>query len=152
LGLSVLQLHGDEAPEVVDRAKAAGPWRVWKAIRPRTADEFAALVARHAAVADAILVDGWSAEAAGGTGVMFPWEAVGRERGRLPESVELVAAGGLTPANVGRLVAAVAPDVVDVSSGVEDRPGRKSAARLGVFIAAVRSADRAAAAQTVSEP
>jgi phosphoribosylanthranilate isomerase len=83
---------------------------------------------------------------------MFPWEAVGRERGRLPESVELVAAGGLTPANVGRLVAAVAPDVVDVSSGVEDRPGRKSAARLVEFIAAVRSADRAAAAQTVSEP
>jgi phosphoribosylanthranilate isomerase len=55
----------------------------------------------------------------------------------------------LTPENVGRLVAAIAPVVVDVSCGVEDRLGRKSAARLEAFIAAVRSADRTAAAQTV---
>jgi phosphoribosylanthranilate isomerase len=148
LALSVLQLHGGEAPEVVAERRAAGRWRVWKAIRPRSADEFVSLAERHGATADAILVDGWSPKAAGGTGASFPWEAVGRERGRLPGGVGLVAAGGLTPENVGRLVAAIAPDVVDVSSGVEDRLGRKSAARLEAFIAAVRSADPTAAAHT----
>lgn len=151
LGLSVVQLHGDEAPHVVADVKAAGPWRVWKAIRPRSGEEFVTLVARYSGVCDAVLVDGWSVASVGGTGAMFPWVEVGRERGRLPAAVELVAAGGLSPDNVGRLVAAVAPDVVDVSSGVEDGPGRKSAARLRSFIAAVRSADRTSAAQTVSE-
>ncbi len=54
----------------------------------------------------------------------------------------LVLAGGLTPENVGRAVAAVEPDAVDVSSGVESSPGRKDPARVRAFVRAVRAAER----------
>jgi len=53
----------------------------------------------------------------------------------------VVLAGGLNSANVMRAVQAVRPYAVDVSSGVEDAPGIKSAARIGDFVDAVRRAD-----------
>jgi phosphoribosylanthranilate isomerase len=50
----------------------------------------------------------------------------------------LVLAGGLTPDNVGEAIAAVRPDAVDVSSGVESSPGRKDPAKVRAFVDAVR--------------
>ena len=50
----------------------------------------------------------------------------------------LVLAGGLTPENVGRAVAEVAPFAVDVASGVESAPGVKDPVKLAAFVAAVR--------------
>ena len=75
----------------------------------------------------------------GGTGRAFDW-TVARE---VRESARyLVLAGGLTPENVGRAVAAVEPDAVDVSSGVESAPGRKDPERVRAFVRAVRAAER----------
>ena len=150
LDLAVVQLHGSEGPEVCEEHRASG-LEVWKAVRPRSREELGELVARYRDAADALLIEGWSAERAGGTGTAFPhrWLEVG-SGGTRP--ARLVLAGGLDPDNVGEAVRRVRPEVVDVSSGVERAPGRKDEARMRAFGRAVRdAANEAAANQRESE-
>jgi phosphoribosylanthranilate isomerase len=56
--------------------------------------------------------------------------------------MRVILAGGLDSDNVMRAVQAVQPYAVDVSSGVEEAPGIKSASRIRDFVDAVRRADR----------
>ncbi len=137
---SVLQLHGDESPETLDELRREGNWAIWKAIRPRTADELSRAADRFADHADALLVDGWHRDHVGGAGVRFPWELIERLRADLPPGLALVTAGGLTPETVAEAVTRLTPDVVDVSSGVESVPGQKDPAKVEAFIRAARSA------------
>jgi phosphoribosylanthranilate isomerase len=137
-GASILQLHGEESPELLTELRQAGAWTLWKAVRPRSVDELHAAVARFAHHVDALLLDGWHPEKRGGSGTRFDWAMVARVRAELPDDVELIVAGGLTPATVGDAVAALAPDVVDVSSGVEAEPGRKDPIKVEAFIRAAR--------------
>jgi phosphoribosylanthranilate isomerase len=75
-----------------------------------------------------LLLDSHAPGGAGGTGKVFDWSEI-------PEiGLPLVLAGGLTPENVGQAVQQVKPWAVDVSSGVEDAPGQKSAAKMQSFI------------------
>ena len=137
VGFDIAQLHGSEPPELCDRLRAEG-LGVWKAIRPRNRDELVTGLDRYADAVDAVLVEGFSAAAAGGTGTGFPHEWLdGIDRSALPE---LVLAGGLDAGNVAGAIEAVSPDVVDVSSGVESAPGRKSRDRVVEFVSAVRAA------------
>jgi phosphoribosylanthranilate isomerase len=85
--------------------------------------------------AAALLLDAPS-EGYGGSGRAFDWTRVPPRRGK-----RLILAGGLDSANVARAVRTVRPYAVDVSSGVEEAPGRKSAARINEFVDAVRRAD-----------
>ena len=137
-GLDVLQLHGDETPELAAELRARG-WTVWKALRPRTGAEFAAEAPRWAGAVDALLLDGFSAAARGGTGASFPWAEVAAQRAALPPGVALIAAGGLRPGNVAEAAGILHPDVVDVSSGVESSPGIKDADAIRRFIQAAKS-------------
>jgi len=73
---------------------------------------------------------------ASGSGTTSDWSAARLAALR----TELVLAGGLDSANVGEAIAAVRPFGVDVSSGVEARPGVKSPLRIMQFIAAARAA------------
>jgi phosphoribosylanthranilate isomerase len=73
---------------------------------------------------------------ASGRGRRTDWNAARALMG----STELVLAGGLDEANVAAAIAAVHPFGVDVSSGVEERPGVKSPAAITRFVAAVRAA------------
>lgn len=75
-----------------------------------------------------LLLDSHPAGGLGGTGQVLDWSRI--EPGRLP----LILAGGLTAANVGEAVRQVRPWAVDVSSGVEDRPGIKNATAMREFI------------------
>ncbi|MFP3948822.1 MAG: phosphoribosylanthranilate isomerase [Longimicrobiales bacterium] len=136
-----LQLHGDESPEDVQRLREAGDWEIWKSVRVREARDLAEAVERFGGLVDAFHLDGWHPERLGGTGVRFPWRAVAEMRERLPEGTELVAAGGLTPENVGVVIDLLRPDVVDVSSGVEfeGRPGVKDPEKVRAFVRAARS-------------
>lgn len=139
LELDVVQLHGDEKREVVERIAAAGPWAVWKAIRPADA---AALEAGRAHWQDsvaALLIDG---AGPGGTGTRADWDALapGRWQGR----PRFVLAGGLRPDNVGVAVSKLMPDIVDVSSGVESAPGVKESSLVEAFVRAAREAGDAA--------
>lgn len=140
LSLHVVQLHGDETPEVAARLRLETGVETWKAIRPREGEEFSAELDRFADVVDGILLDGWSAAARGGTGVRFPWHAVAEYRHRVPSGVRLGVAGGLSPKNVGEVMAILAPDLVDVSSGVESAPGIKDENLIREFADAVRAA------------
>jgi phosphoribosylanthranilate isomerase len=54
----------------------------------------------------------------------------------------MILAGGLEPGNVGAAVEALRPDVVDVSSGVEESPGVKEIAAIRAFLGAVRGSAR----------
>jgi phosphoribosylanthranilate isomerase len=135
--LEVLQLHGAETPDLASSLRREG-WTVWKAVRPRSGDEFAAAARTWAGAVDALLLDGWSPDAPGGTGAGFPWAEVAALRALLSAETRLVVAGGLRPDNVAEAVRLLGPDVVDVSSGVELAPGMKDAGAVRSFVAAAR--------------
>jgi phosphoribosylanthranilate isomerase len=137
-GLAVVQLHGDEPPELAGRLRAAGV-RVWKAVRVRDRGDVGAALDRYAGSVDALLLDGWHPGARGGTGSRFDWEAVAPAARARPAGLSLVVAGGLTGANVSGAVRALRPDIVDVSSGVESAPGEKDPRALVEFAAALNA-------------
>lgn len=80
------------------------------------------------------LLDTWAPDAIGGTGRTWEWTQAKEVARRYP----VIVSGGLTPANVDGAVRALHPWAVDVCSGVEAEPGRKDAAKLRAFVAAVR--------------
>lgn len=141
--LHVVQLHGDEDNGFVARLRRLG-CDVVKAVRMRDEADVDAVVQTDA---DALLLDTFSAERAGGTGRTFDWRlaesalAALAEHGRV---TPVVLAGGLTPENVGDAVQTVRPYGVDVSSGVEREPGRKCPVKMRLFVRKVREADGSA--------
>lgn len=136
LRLRAAQLHGEETPRACRSVREAGA-EVWKAVRPRSRRELRELADRYAGSVDALLVEGYSPEAAGGTGTSVPWSWLREpDGGRI--APRLVLAGGLDPSNVAEAIRQVEPEVVDVSSGVEAAPGRKDAGRIRAFVEAAR--------------
>jgi len=138
VGADVIQLHGEESPEWVAELRQGGPWEIWKALRVRTPRELRADLERYVPVVDGLVLDGWDPVKRGGTGVAFSWKEVAEVREEVPVDVRLVVAGGLTPENVGEAVTKLRPDVVDVSSGVERRPGIKDHPLVEAFIRSER--------------
>ena len=134
--LDVVQLSADPDADMVDAIRAATNAEVWAAVRcGSTLPESAATLFAHA---DAVLLDAKVEGKLGGTGHMLPWADLLRslKAARPPES-RLVLAGGLNPENVARAAKIIAPDVVDVSSGVESSPGVKDHERMRAFVAAL---------------
>ncbi len=84
--------------------------------------------------AEALLLDGNARGEVGGRGERFDWSLVADNIGQ-----PWILAGGLDPDNVTEAIRLTRPWGVDVSSGVESSPGRKDAARMRSFVAAVRS-------------
>jgi phosphoribosylanthranilate isomerase len=124
LGLTIVQLHGDEGPAFCTEVARRTGAKVVKAVRVRTRGDVTALGTFRT---DFHLLDG-------GGGDTFPWELVrARPRGGPP----LILAGGLTPENVGEAIAQVRPFAVDVASGTEREPGVKDPEKVQAFAAAV---------------
>lgn len=134
---SVLQLHGDEGPETITALRSLGEWTIWKAVRGRTLDHLRSVVEAVGDVVDGILVEGWREGVTGGGGVRLTLDP-GDVRRAVPEGLTFVLAGGLEPDSVHEAVARFRPDVVDVSSGVEQARGVKSAAKVERFIREAR--------------
>ena len=134
VGLSGAQLHGRYREVAAAELRRAGllVWRVARVGSIEELDDVAAL----ACEADALLVEPRVPHALGGAGVPLAL-ALGIEARRRLTGIRLVLAGGLTPETVGEAVALVRPDVVDVSSGVESRPGIKDPFRIAQFLEAV---------------
>jgi phosphoribosylanthranilate isomerase len=128
--LNLLQFHGAETPEFCLQFGLM----TMKAFRIRDADSLLSLSAYHT---DAFLLDSHVAGQPGGTGEIFNWDlALPAKKFGKP----IFLAGGLTPQNVAEAARKVEPFGVDVSSGVEQSPGKKDAKKMQDFIAAVRGA------------
>lgn len=135
LGLDVVQLSGDEGPNLC----AQLPVPVIKAFH--VGPDFCARdVELFGDVIAAALLDAAVPGEHGGTGTTFDWNVV-REA---CVGVPVIVAGGLTPDNVGAAIAEARPFAVDVSSGVEASLREKDPGKLAAFMAAVRAADVAA--------
>jgi phosphoribosylanthranilate isomerase len=131
-----IQLHGRETPERVAAIRAATGRRVMKALGVATAADLET-VAAYAETADRILLDAKAPPGAvlpGGNGHAFDWTLL--HGAALPADYML--SGGLTPDTVATALALTGARAVDVSSGVEIRPGEKSPERIAAFVAAAR--------------
>jgi phosphoribosylanthranilate isomerase len=91
-----------------------------------------------------IFLDSGTAEQPGGTGKTFDWVEVAPLVTKMSEEVKVVIAGGLNPQNVGSAIHVLHPWGVDVSSGVEAKPGKKDPGKVRAFVRAVREADKVA--------
>ena len=146
VALDVVQLHGDPDARAVDAVRREFEGLVWAVVRVDGAD-LPTGAERLLDIADAVVLDARIAGRLGGTGVKLDWDGLApklREPGR---AGRLVLAGGLTPENVADGIGVLAPDVVDVSSGVERAPGVKDHERMRAFAAEVRRATAGAGTQ-----
>ena len=142
LDLDVAQLHGAPSARDAEYIRAATGRAVWPVLRV----EGTSLPHEATDLADAtgyLVLDAKVHGQLGGTGVVLDWtglaEALAAVRRAVP-SVRLVLAGGLRPGNVAEAIRLLAPDVVDVSSGVETSPGVKDPVAVERFVHAVRNA------------
>jgi phosphoribosylanthranilate isomerase len=135
--LDLLQLHGSESPRRVAEIKARFGKRVMKAIPiARAEDPEAALP--YLDVADWLLFDakpprGDPKALPGGNGLAFDWQLLGGRSWSKPWMLS----GGLTAKNVTEAVTIAHARTVDVSSGVEIRPGLKDLGKIREFLARV---------------
>jgi phosphoribosylanthranilate isomerase len=140
VGLTAVQLHGEETPEYMSGLFARWPRTprigiVKTVLVDKDFTERLAEVCNQRECADCILFDSGA-----GSGLPFDWEKVKTAlqgfRGRF------IIAGGLNPENVGDAVKKFSPWGVDVVTGVEKEPGRKDPEKLKAFVAAVRKAEQ----------
>jgi phosphoribosylanthranilate isomerase len=141
-GAAVIQVHGEASPQDLAELRARGSWELWKAVRVRTRADVIAALARFGEVADLLLLDGWHPSALGGSGTPFPWEEAMALDAEVRSGLRIGAAGGLSPENVAEVVRRLAPDLVDVSSGVEASPGIKDPGKVRDFVRLAREATR----------
>jgi phosphoribosylanthranilate isomerase len=136
-GLDVAQIHGDESVEAC--AAFDFPW--YRALRIGSVADAHGLV-EAGWDCPRLLVDSASRGSYGGTGASIAtWAAIAsgvlaRERGK-----EFFVAGGVRPENVASFIHSLSPDGLDVSSGVEEAPGRKSRERLEALFRGIRAAE-----------
>jgi len=117
--------------------------RLLEGLQPRSGNPAAVpLAARGSNPCRAIFLDSGTFEQPGGTGKVFDWGKAVPVVEHMKRTVNVVVAGGLTPTNVTEALRILKPWGVDVSSGVEAKPGKKDPAKVRRFISAVRQADK----------
>lgn len=135
VGLNAIQLHGSESSQMVREIRSKSGLMVIKAIRVSAEMNVGEGIDN---VADAVLLDSYSATEAGGTGETFDWTIAKEIVLWRPESVYL--AGGLSVENVADAVKSVRPYAIDACSRLESSPGKKDKDKLARFVFAARAA------------
>ena len=126
--LNLIQYHGEESPEFCD---AIGLPYI-KAFRVRKGMDLRTEMDRYPH-ASGFLLDAYVKGQPGGTGEGFDWELI-------PQShAPIILAGGLTPDNARAAIDQVAPWALDVSGGIEIKPGRKDPDKMARFMDACRN-------------
>lgn len=138
LGLTIVQLHGDEGPSFCAEVRRRTGARVIKAAQVAGPGDVRDLGRFHV---DFHLLDARSRARSregmrGGTGETFDWDLLAVRRSDVP----LILSGGLHAGNVAEAIALTRPYAVDTASGTESAPGHKDPERLQAFFAAVESA------------
>lgn len=128
--LDILQFHGNETEQ--ECRVFNKPWL--KAVAMENTESLMQ-AERDFPGAAGLLLDSHSKGKRGGSGKLFDWSL------SRPVAKPVWLAGGLNPDNVGEAIHTVRPFAVDVSSGVESRPGIKAASRINAFVEAVRIAE-----------
>lgn len=151
--LDVVQLHGGVSLDLLRRLRSLLPPAIdiiqavsWT-IDPKDLEDSTVSAARSASevteqlralaasgLVTRVLIDSKLGAATGGTGIPFDWTAARTVLSDAGKGLELIVAGGLTPGNVAHAIAELRPRGVDVASGVESSPGRKSPEKLVAFL------------------
>jgi phosphoribosylanthranilate isomerase len=139
VSLDLLQLHGAETPERVREIAARTGVAVMKAIKVETAADVAGAEA-YAGIADRLLFDAkapaeMTGALPGGNALNFDWRLLAGRHWDCPWMLS----GGLNADNLAAAVRISGAGAVDVSSGVEDVPGVKSAVRIAAFLACAKA-------------
>ena len=145
LHVRTVQLHGSEPPEqLAEYADLA----IIKAVKcdagslPSVLRSWSDAADKWKNLAGLLLETSHPTEA-GGTGVENDWATIERAIGSHKSTLPLIAAGGLTPENVGNVVRRLRPWAVDVSTGIEESKGIKSVEKMRRFVEAVGNANLA---------
>ncbi len=118
IGLNAVQLHGEESPAEVNEITlpVVKAFRVAEEFNYKTLDEYEDCT---------FLLDAFDSSEYGGTGKTFRWELI-------PEKYrsKIILAGGISVDNVGYVAERIKPQAIDVSSSIEDSPGKKNHKKL----------------------
>ncbi len=132
--LDVVQLHGDEPPDLVKQIADSVGCGVIKAFRAGPGFDVRSIVDYGL---DAVLLDGYSGSVYGGAGQTFDWQIAKR----ISPSLELYLAGGLSADNVRAAILEIRPYAVDSCSLLESIPGKKDPEKLRRFITEAKRDD-----------
>lgn len=130
--LDTLQFHGDETPAYCAAFK--DKYKVIKAFRLKDREDLKKI---NDYDADLYLLDTKKGDSIGGTGETFDWKILKDFEILKP----VILSGGLTPGNVEKAIREIVPFGVDVSTGVEDSPGKKNSELMKKFVENVRKLD-----------
>jgi phosphoribosylanthranilate isomerase len=141
-GLEVVQLHGEESPQMCRKVREELGVQLFKALpisrSSKAAEEVFARLEPYRGVVDAILLDTYDPNVGGGTGKTFDWSVIPVYRSWTQSAgVQLIVAGGLKPDTVTDLLDRYQVDGVDVSSGVET-DGIKDRVKIQTFLERVK--------------
>ena len=148
-GLSTVQLHGGLNLQLVRQLDQIfnGQVRLIQSVHwdvdgdGKSAETIAQQLREIAAdgIVDRVLIDAKVGSSTGGTGVSYDWSAATTAFAEAGAGLKLIVAGGLHHDNIAEAIRRLEPWGVDVASGVEQSPGRKSPEKLAAFIRAARN-------------
>lgn len=134
----VIQLHGQETPSFCKVLKEEFPVEIIKVVHIDAREQMNLPDEEYGLYIDYLLLDTFDKQAAGGTGKTFRWEVIpAYQQWCVNHHVKLLVAGGITPENVGQLIAQWPLDGVDLASGVETE-GRKDREKIKRLVERVK--------------
>src|SRR5450631_203473 len=142
-GLTGVQLHGVECrePEFIRALKIGRDLKVFVVLPATDINKGLDWNENEKAGISAVFVDSGTPQLPGGTGEIFAWNSAAAQIHAIGTNLKVVVAGGLNSTNVADAIRILEPWGVDVSSGVEAKPGKKDPAKIRAFVDAVRKTE-----------
>ncbi|TVQ65637.1 MAG: phosphoribosylanthranilate isomerase [Balneolaceae bacterium] len=132
-GIDLVQLHGTESPEYCQLIQLP-VIKVLHVEENTTVSELEEMIGLYSAVSEYLLFDTKSDTKWGGTGRTFDWELIRNQTREIP----FILSGGLNSGNIRLAIETTSPDVVDLSSGLEESPGLKCFDKMELFFEEMR--------------